>query len=98
MQTLTFYVRGAAIVLALAGLASRLHPGSERIPLMKHVIGAAIASAVILGLAWFTGGPAQFGTIVPVCVGFALGMLWMYIACVHVYKINRSKIMFPMGN
>ena len=86
MQTLTVYVIGAAIVLALAGLASRLHWGSKRMHLIVHVIGAAIAWAVILGLAWFTGDPAQFGTIVPVCVGFALGMLWMYIACVHVYK------------
>ena len=85
MQTLTGYVIGAAIVLALAGLASWWHWNSKRLPLIVYVIGVAIAWAVVLGLAWFIGGLAQFSTFALVCVGFALGMLSMYIA-VHVYK------------
>jgi hypothetical protein len=85
MQTLTGYVIGAAIVLALAGLASWWHWGSKRMPLIVYVIGVAIAWAVVLSLAWFIGGLAQFSNFALVCVGFALGMLSMYIA-VHVYK------------
>jgi uncharacterized membrane protein YdfJ with MMPL/SSD domain len=55
-------------------------------PLIVYVIGVAIAWAVVLGLAWlFIGGLAQFSTFALVCVGFALGMLSMYIS-VHVYK------------
>jgi hypothetical protein len=45
MQTLTGYVIGAAIVLALAGLASWWHWGSKRMPLIVYVIGVAIAWA-----------------------------------------------------
>jgi len=57
-----------------------------RMPLIVYVIGVAIAWAVVLGLAWlFIGGLAQFSTFALVCVGFALGMLSMYIS-VHVYK------------
>jgi hypothetical protein len=85
MQPLTGYVIGAAIVLALSGLASRWHWGSKRMPLIVYVIGVAIVWAVVLGLAWFIGGFARFSTFALVCVGFALGMLAMYIA-VHVYK------------
>jgi uncharacterized membrane protein YdfJ with MMPL/SSD domain len=54
-------------------------------PLIVYVIGVAIAWAVVLSLAWFIGGLAQFSNFALVCVGFALGMLSMYIA-VHVYK------------
>jgi len=85
MNTITGYVIGAAIVLALVGLASWWHWGSNRFPLIVYVIGVAIAWAVVLGLAWFIGGPALFNTFALVCFGYALGMLAMYIA-VHVYK------------
>ena len=79
------YVIGVAIVLALAGLASWRHWGSKRVPLIVYIIGVAIVWAVVLSLAWFTGGPTLFHTFAFVCLGFALGMLAMYIA-VHVYK------------
>ena len=85
MNTITGYVIGAAIVLALAGLASWRHWGSNRFPLIVYVIGVAIAWAVVLGLAWFMGAPARFNTFALLCLGFALGMLAMYIA-VHVYR------------
>ena len=45
MQTLTGCVIGAAIVLALAGLASWWHWGSKRMPLIVYIIGVAIAWA-----------------------------------------------------
>jgi hypothetical protein len=84
MQALTGYVIGAAIVLALAGLASRWHWGSKRMPLIVWVIGAAIAWTVILGLAWFIGGLAQFSTVALVCFGFALGMLSSTLPCTSI--------------
>ncbi len=59
----------------------------KRVPLIVYVIGVAIVWAVVLGLAGFIGGPASFNTLALVCLGFALGMLAMYIA-VHVYKTN----------
>ena len=76
---------GAAIVLALAGLALLRYMGMKRVPLIVYVIGVAIIWAVVLGLAWFIGGPARLNTFALVCLGFALGMLAMYIA-VHVYQ------------
>jgi len=84
MNTITRYVIGAAIVLALAGLALWRHIGSHRFLLIVYVIGVAIVWAVVLVLAWFIGGPARFNALALVCLGFALGMLAMYIA-VHVY-------------
>ncbi len=84
MNTITGYVIGAAIVLVLAGLALWRHRGSHRFPLIVYVIGVAIVWAVVLVLAWFIGGPARFNAFALVCLGFALGMLAMYIA-VHVY-------------
>lgn len=72
-------------MLALVGLASWWHWGSNRFPLIVYVIGVAIAWAVVLGLASFIGGPARFNTFALVCLGFALGTLSMYIA-VHVYR------------
>ena len=85
MSIITGYVIGAAIVLALVGLALLRYMGIKRVPLIVYVIGVAIVWAVVLGLAWFIGGPARFNTFAFVCLGFALGMLAMYIA-VHVYK------------
>ncbi len=85
MNILTGYVIGTAIVLALVGLTLLRYVGIKRVPLIVYVIGVAIAWAVVLGLAWFIGGPARFNTFVLVCLGFTLGMLAMYIA-VHVYK------------
>ena len=85
MNTITGYVTGTAIVLALAGLASWRHCGSNRFPLIVYVIAVAIAWAVVLGLAWFIGGPERFDTFALICFGFALGMLAMY-AAVHVYR------------
>ncbi|MGA2112328.1 MAG: hypothetical protein ABSG98_09315 [Anaerolineales bacterium] len=85
MNPLTGYVIVAAIVLALAALASWWHWGSNRFPLIVYVIGVAVVWAVILGVMWFLGDIARFQTFALVCLGFALGMLAMYIA-VHVYK------------
>jgi hypothetical protein len=44
------------------------------------VIGAFVAWALVLLAARFVGGVARLATFVPVCSGFFLGMLWMYIA------------------
>jgi hypothetical protein len=85
MNTLTGYVIGAAIVLALAALAAWRHWGTTRSPLIVYVIGVAVVWAVILGVLWFLGDIARFQTFALICMGFALGMLAMYIA-VHVYK------------
>jgi hypothetical protein len=85
VNTLTGYVIGAAIILALAGFASWRQWGSNRLPLIVYVIGVTTVWAIALGLAWFVGGPARFSTFAFVGLGFALGMLAMYIA-VHVYK------------
>ena len=85
MSALTGYVIVAAIVLALAAFASWRHWGSNRFPLSVYVIGVAVVWAVILGVMWFLGDIARFQTFALVCLGFALGMLAMYIA-VHVYK------------
>ncbi|MGD0004766.1 MAG: hypothetical protein ABSE06_11125 [Anaerolineaceae bacterium] len=85
MNALTGYVFVAAIVLALAALASWRHWGSNRFPLIVYVIGVAVVWAVILSVMWFLGDIARFQTFALVCLGFALGMLAMYIA-VHVYK------------
>jgi peptidoglycan/LPS O-acetylase OafA/YrhL len=85
MNTLTGYVIVAALVLALAALVSWRHWGSNRFPLIVYVIGVAVVWAVILGVMWFLGDIAHFQTFALVCLGFALGMLAMYIA-MHVYK------------
>lgn len=53
-------------------------------PLYVYVIGVAVVWAVILGTMWFFGHTASFHTFALVCLGFALGMLAMYIA-VHLY-------------
>ena len=85
MSILTVGVIVVAIVLILAALALLRFMGIKRVPLIVYVIGVAIVWAVVLGLGWFIGGPARFNTFALVCLGFALGMLAMYIA-VHVYK------------
>ena len=85
MHTLTGYVIVAAAVLALAALAAWRHWGTNRSPLILYVIGVAIVWAVILAAMWFLGDIARFQTFALLCMGFALGMLAMYIA-MHVYK------------
>jgi hypothetical protein len=85
MNTITLYVTGTAIVLALAGMVLWRRTSSNRYPLFVYVIGVAIAWAIVLFAARLTGGPAAFNTLALVCLGFAVGMLAMYIA-VHVYK------------
>ena len=85
MTTLTGYVIVAALVLAIAALVSWRHWGSKRVPLIVYVIGVAIVWAIILGVMWFLGDIARFQTFALICLGFALGMIAMYIA-VHVYK------------
>jgi hypothetical protein len=54
-------------------------------PLYRYVIAVGVVWAVILGLVWYLGSTAAFHTFSPVCFGFALGMLAMYIA-VHLYS------------
>ena len=85
MNALTGYVIVAAIVLALAAFASWRLWGAKRVPLIVYLIGVAIVWVVVLGVMWFLGDIARFQTFALVCLGFALGMLAMYIA-MHVYK------------
>jgi hypothetical protein len=54
-------------------------------PLSVYVIGVAVVWAVILGVMWFLGDTARFQKFALVGLGFALGMLAMYIA-VHLYR------------
>jgi len=86
MNTTAVYVIVAAIVWALAALASWRHWGSNRFPLIVYVIAVAIVWAVLLGFMWFLGDIVRFQTFALVCLGFGLGMIAMYIA-VHVYKL-----------
>jgi len=85
MNTLTGYVIVAALVLALAALVSWRRWGSKRAPLIVYVTAVAFVWAVLLGGLWFLGDIARFQTFALICLGFALGMLAMYIA-VHVYR------------
>ena len=86
MNTLTGYVIVvAAILQVLAALAFWRRKGSKRIPLIVFGFGVAVVWAVLLGVMWFLGDITRFQTFALVCLGFALGMLAMYIA-VHVYK------------
>ena len=86
MNPLTGYVMVAAVVLALVALASWRHWGSKRFPLIVYVIVVTVVWGVILAVMWFLGDIARFQTFALVFMGFALGMLTMYIA-VHVYKL-----------
>jgi hypothetical protein len=56
----------------------------QKTPLYVYVLGVAVVWAIILGIMWFLGDVARFRTFALVCLGFALGMLAMYIA-VHLY-------------
>ena len=85
MNTHTIYVIVAAIVLALAAFALWRRWGIKRFPLIVYVIVVAVVWAVLLAVMWFLGDIARFQTFALVCLGFALGMLAMYIA-MHVYK------------
>ena len=85
MNALTEYVIVATIVLALAALAAWRHRGTNRFPLIVFLVGVAVVWAVILGAMWFLGDIARFQVFALVCIGFALGMLAMYID-VHLYK------------
>ncbi len=85
MSAHTGYVIVAAIVLALAGFALWRRWGIKRFPLIVYVIAVAVVWSIILGVMWFLGDIARFQTFALVCLGFALGMIAMYIA-VHVYK------------
>ena len=85
MNTHTIYVIVAAIVLALAAFALWRRWGIKRFPLIVYVIVVAFVWAVLLAAMWFSGDIARFQTFALICLGFALGMIAMYIA-VHVYK------------
>ncbi|MGD0752216.1 MAG: hypothetical protein ABSA23_12510 [Anaerolineales bacterium] len=85
MNAHTIYFIVFAIVLVLAAFALWRRWGIKRFPLIVYVIAVAVVWAVVLGITWFLGNMARFQTFALVCLGFALGMLAMYIA-VHVYK------------
>jgi hypothetical protein len=86
MNTLTGYIIiAAAILLVLAALTFWWRRGSKRLPLIVYVIGVAVVWAILLGVMWFLGNITRFQMFALVCLGFALGMLAMYIAT-HVYK------------
>jgi len=57
---------------------------STKAPLTRYVIGVAIVWGVILGAMWILGDAARLQTFGLVCLGFALGMLAMFLA-VHLY-------------
>lgn len=50
-----------------------------------YIIGVVVAWAIVLTASWFGVIWTPFHDVVTVCVGFALGMLAMYIA-VHLYR------------
>jgi hypothetical protein len=54
-------------------------------PLYVYIIGVIAAWAIVLTSSWFGVIWEPFHDVVTVCVGFALGMLAMYIA-VHLYR------------
>ena len=56
----------------------------QKRPLYVYLIGVAFIWAVILGVMGFLGHTASLHTFALVCLGFALGMLAMYIA-MHLY-------------
>jgi peptidoglycan/LPS O-acetylase OafA/YrhL len=85
MNAHTIYAIVAVIVLALAALAIWRRWGIKRFPLIVYVIAVAVVWAVLLATMWFLGDIARFQTFALICLGFALGMIAMYIA-VHVYK------------
>ena len=85
MSAHTIYFIVAVIVLALAALVIWRRWGIKRFPLIVYVIAVAVVWAVLLAVMWFLGDIARFQTFALVCLGFALGMIAMYIA-VHVYK------------
>ena len=86
MNALTGYVIVvAAILLALAAFVFWRRRGIKRFPLIIYVIADAVVWAILLAIMWFLGDIARFQTFALVCLGFALGMLAMYIA-MHVYK------------
>jgi uncharacterized membrane protein YdfJ with MMPL/SSD domain len=51
----------------------------KKYPLYIYVIGVAVAWAIVLTLSWFGFIWKPFRDVVAVCVGFALGMLYMYL-------------------
>ncbi|TSA45859.1 hypothetical protein D4R52_01685 [bacterium] len=57
----------------------------DKKPLYVYVIAVAVVWVVILGVFWFLNDMIRFQTFGLVCIGFALGMLAMYIA-VHIYR------------
>ena len=85
MSAHTIYFIVVAIVLALAVFAFWRRRGMKRFPLIVYVIAVAVVWAVLLAVMWILGDIARFQTFALVCLGFALGMIAMYIA-VHVYK------------
>ena len=56
----------------------------QKRPLYVYVIGAAIVWAFVFCVVRFLD-PARFPVVAPICSGFFLGMLAMYIA-VHFYR------------
>jgi MYXO-CTERM domain-containing protein len=85
MDAATGYIMAVAFVLALAALAAWRRRGASRMPLIVYVIGVTVVWIIVLAFAWGLAGPARFRTFLDIAMGFALGMLAMYIA-IHVYK------------
>jgi hypothetical protein len=85
MNAHAIYVIVAVILLALATFAFWRRWGIKRFPLIVYVIVVAVVWTVLLAVMWFLGDIARFQMFSLVALGFALGMLAMYIA-VHVYK------------
>ncbi len=88
MDTLQPYIFGFVILWVVVGLAMARSRGIKRIkrfPLIVYVVGVPVVWGITLGLAWLIGGPERVHTVALVGLGFALGMIAMYIAT-RVYR------------
>jgi hypothetical protein len=82
MATPAHTVAYIAALLGLLGLFRWWRLGFKRFqyPMWYFVAMVAFVWGIILLVAWFTGGPAEFNRFWPLCKAYAIGMLVMYIA------------------
>lgn len=86
-MTPALYVTLFFIILGILGLIrwSRMGFKRSKYPLWFFVLVIAIVWAIILLVAWSTGGPAEFNKFYISFRAYAIGMLVMYIG-MKVYK------------
>ena len=75
------------VILGLLGLIRWWRLGFKRYkrPIWIFVVGVAVVWAIILSVAWFTGGQTEFDKFWTICRAYFIGMLVMYIGT-RVYK------------